>query len=59
MRTMQGYLREQSELNALRKRFENTPVKIIHGGSKKVNNVETLFDNIISFVDYNDEAFNA
>ena len=57
MRTMQGYLREQSELNALRKRFENTPVKITHGGSKKVNNVETLFDNIISFIDYSDKAF--
>ena len=48
MRTMQGYLREQSEFNALSNIFKNTPVKITHGGSKKVNNVETVFDNILS-----------
>lgn len=57
MRTMQGYLREQSELNALENLFKDTPVKVTHGGSKKVNNVETVFDNILSFIDFNDDAF--
>lgn len=65
MKTMQGYLREQSELNALTQIFKNSNVKVTHGGSKKVAKtqgalaVETVFDNILSFIDFSEEKFNA
>lgn len=61
--TLQGYLREKSELNALRKVFANTNVKVVHGGGKKaqkvgsMREVETLFDNILSTVEFCEEAF--
>lgn len=56
--TRQGYIREQIELNALKKAFKNTPVRVTPGGAKRVQGKETLFDNILSFIDFNDNLFN-
>ena len=55
--TRQGYIREQMEYNALRKKTINTPVKVTHGGSVKVAGKETVFDNILSFIEFSDDLF--
>lgn len=55
--TRQGYIREQMELNGLKKAFKNTPVKATHGGAKKVDGKETVFDNILSFIDFSEDLF--
>lgn len=56
--TLQGYLREQAELNGLKKLFKNSPLNITHGGSVKVAGKETEFDIILSFMDNIDRTFN-
>lgn len=66
MRTMQGFLRESGEFNALNKVFKGTSMKVTPGGSKKVSmniggknrKVETVFDNILSTLEFSEEAFN-
>ena len=45
------------EYNALRKKTINTPVKVTHGGSVKVAGKETVFDNILSFIEFSDDLF--
>lgn len=48
--TMQGFIREQLELNALQKIFANTNLNVQHGGVKTVGGKETEFDIILSFL---------
>ena len=56
--TLQGYLREQAELNGLKELFKHTPLNVTHGGSLKVGGKETEFDIVLSFVNNIDKTFN-
>jgi hypothetical protein len=55
---LQGYLREQAELNGLKELFKTSPVTVTHGGALKVGGKETEFDNILSFTDEIGKSFN-
>ena len=56
--TLGGLIAEDLEYQNLLKIFNNSPIQITPGGAKKVNNVMTEMDNILSTLQFSDKAFN-